>query len=126
MPVPERNAVAQGRSGRNPVADYLTGAELQYDGDAQRQNIINALTDALTLRGDALRARRYRDYQNRDGQWDLPTLLSRHFVPAGPGSTLGDRFYSDVTAKQAQQAIRAILRRLRQASSGSAGESVRR
>ncbi len=96
---------------RNPVADYLRGAELQCEGEAQKANIIAALNDALTLPGDSLAARRYKDYQGREGQWDLPTLLYRHFVPDHVGATLGKRFYRDVKAKEAQEVIRQILQR---------------
>ncbi len=102
--------LAEGRA-RNPVADYLRGAELQCEGEAQKANIIAALNDALTLPGDSLAARRYKDYQGREGQWDLPTLLYRHFVPDHVGATLGKRFYRDVKAKEAQEVIRQIVQR---------------
>jgi len=106
------SGLAEGKTRRNPVANYLRGAELQCETDEQRANIATALNDALTLPGDTLAARRYKNYQGQEGQWDLPTLIYRHFVPDHAGAVLGDHFYRDVKAKEAQEVIRQILQRI--------------
>ena len=103
---------AEGKTRRNPVANYLRGAELQCETDEQRANIVTALNDALTLPGDSLAARRYKDYQGQEGQWDMPTLIYRHFVPDHLGAMLGKHFYRDVKAKETQEIIRQILQRI--------------
>jgi hypothetical protein len=110
--------VAEGKTKRNPVADYLRGAELQCETDEQKANIATALNDALTLPGDTLAARRYKNYQGQEGQWDLPTLIYRHFVPDHTGAVLGDHFYRDVKARVAQEVIRQILERIKKKSQG--------
>jgi hypothetical protein len=104
--------VAEGRTKRNPVANYLRGAELQCENDEQRANIATALNDALTLSGDSLATKRYKNYQGQEDQWDLPTLIYRHFVPDHLGATLGKRFYRDVKAKEAQEVIKQMLQRI--------------
>jgi hypothetical protein len=110
LPTVLASGLAAGRAQRNPVAHYLSGAELQCEGDAQRENIVSALNDALTMPGASLAAKRYKDYQGQEGQWDLPTLLYRHFVPKQPGATLGNHFYRDVKAKAAQEVIQEVIR----------------
>ena len=107
------SGLAEGKTRRNPVANYLRGAELQCETDEQRANIVTALNDALTLPGDTLAVRRYKNYQGQEGQWDLPTLIYRHFVPDHPGAILGKRFYRDVKAKEAQEVVRQILERIK-------------
>ena len=106
------SGLAEGKTRRNPVANYLRGAELQCETDEQRANIVTALNDALTLPRESLAARRYKNYQGQEGQWDLPTLISRHFVPDHAGAILGDHFYRDVKAREAQAVIRQILQRI--------------
>ena len=106
------SGLAEGKTRRNPVANYLRGAELQCETDEQRANIVAALNDALTLPGDSLAARRYKDYQGQEGQWDMPTLIYRHFVPDHLGAMLGKHFYRDVKAREAQEIIRQIVQRI--------------
>ena len=106
------SGLAEGKTRRNPVANYLRGAELQCETDEQRANIVTALNDALTLPGDSLAARRYKDYQGQEGQWDMPTLIYRHFVPDHLGAMLGKHFYRDVKAREAQEIIRQIVQRI--------------
>lgn len=95
----------------NAVLAYLDGAELQCDSDMQRENIRTDLRDILTLPAGELAVRRYADYTGKAGQWDLPTLLVRHFVPARTGMTLGDVFYRDVTTDDVRQFVRGLLAR---------------
>lgn len=94
----------------NPVANYLNGSELQAETDAQRQNIATALNDALNLSENQLKEKRYKDYSGKANQWDLPTLISRHFVPDAQ-KTLGDNFLKDVKEKDAQEQIKQILKK---------------
>lgn len=93
----------------NPVAEYLEGAELQYETDVQKENIATALNDILNLPAEELKKRRYKDYTGKEKQWDLPTLIYRHFVPQWPGTTLGDNFYQDVKSKEAQEQVKQIF-----------------
>ncbi len=97
----------------NPVADYLKNAELQYEGKAQEETIAAALNDILSLPDEQLKAKKYSDYAGTKDQWDLPTLISRHFVPDRKGKSLGDSFYCDVCSEEARREIRKILERMK-------------
>ena len=94
---------------RNAVLDYLRDAEVQCEGAEQRETIRLALLEMLTLEGRELRSRRYKDYSGKPGQWDAPTLLYRHLVPAAGGRTLGDRFYRDIRSRAVRSRIRELL-----------------
>ena len=96
----------------NPVLDYFDNAELQYETEAQKQNIISALHDILTLSAQELAQRRYEDYTGKPNEWDLPTLIGKHFLPDRQGKTLGPRFYSDVKSARVQAQIRRVIDRL--------------
>jgi hypothetical protein len=98
--------------GANQVVDYLEHAELQCETEAQRQSVVGALEDILALSEAELRQRRYADYAGQPDAWDLPTLLSRHFVPDRQGRTLGPNFYSDAKSPAAQSLVRRVLGRL--------------
>lgn len=73
-------------SGRaaNPIVRCLSHAELQAETAEQTQRLAAALDEMARLPITELKQRRYADYQGAPGQWDLPTLLGRHFVPEGP------------------------------------------
>lgn len=96
----------------NPVADYFDGSEIQAETDAQRQNIAMALNDILNLSENQLKEKRYQDYSGNANQWDLPTLIYRHFVPDAQ-KTLGDNFFRDVKEKDAQDQVKKILSTLK-------------
>jgi hypothetical protein len=100
------------QSPQNPVLNYLTNAELQYEGAAQKENIANAMHDILSLSEEGLKARKYMDYTGKDNQWDLPTLITRHFVPDKQGKTLGNNFYHDIQLKETKEIVSHILERI--------------
>jgi len=115
--------VAMGCAARgNAVLAYLDGAELQTNSDMQRENIRTALRDILTRPADELAVRRYADYTGKAGQWNLPTLLTRHFVPVRTGMTLGADFYRDVKADAVQALVRRFLERLPLVKTNRAGQ----
>ncbi len=97
----------------NPVADFLKNAELQYEGKAQEETVAAALNDILSLPEEALKSRRYSDYAGTKDQWDLPTLISRHFVPDRKGKNLGSVFYRDVRSDEARREVGKILERMK-------------
>ncbi len=96
----------------NPVAGFLKNAELQCEGTTQRDTIMEALNDILVLPEEELRKRRYRDYAGNKNRWDLPTLLTRHFVPDMKGKTLGDDFYRDVRSDATRREVIKIIKRM--------------
>ena len=96
----------------NQVLDYLNNAELQYEGEVQEENLITAMNDILNLSEEQLKLKMYKDYSGKDNQWDLPTLIYKHFVPSKEGKTLGDNFYHDVKAKEVLEKIRQILKQI--------------
>ena len=97
---------------QNPVLEYFENSEIQYEGDMQRQNIIDALNDVLHLPEHELKFRKYRDYQGKKDQWDLPTLIERHFVPLNPEASLGDHLYRDIRTGRMKKKITSILEQL--------------
>lgn len=100
----------------NPVLNYLENAELQYEGETQEENIVAALKDILSLPELILRAKKYKNYTGKEHQWDLPTLLERHFVPDRKDKSLGDNFYHDVKSEEVQKKIRQILDKISSAN----------
>ena len=97
----------------NPVLDYFENAELQYEGKVQEENIVTALNDILNLSEEELKTKRYKDYSGKEDQWDLPTLIYRHFVPDKKDKTLGNNFYHDVKSKEVQKQIKKILEKIK-------------
>ena len=97
----------------NQVVDYFKNAELQCEGRMQEENIVNALNDILSLSKEELKSKRYKDYIVKENQWDLPTLIYRHFIPDREGKFLGEKFYDDIKAKEVQEIIEKILQQIK-------------
>lgn len=97
---------------RNSVVDYLDNAELQYEGEVQRENIIKGLNDALHLPPEILQGKRYCDYQGVENSWDLRALIYHHFVPDSKKRSLGSDFYRDITSEEGRIKITEILKTL--------------
>jgi hypothetical protein len=96
----------------NAVVSYLDDAELQYEGEVQKANIIDALNDALHFPPDILRAKRYADYEGNEHVWDLHAVIVHHFVPSSERKTLGHRFYQDITSEEGRKKVSEILETL--------------
>jgi serine protease inhibitor len=93
----------------NSVVQYLQGAELQAETDAQRMEIRRALQDMQhpeRNQGTWLRLQRYADYQGKPGQWSAVRLLENYFVPSRPLSLDENTFYQDLRSAEAQIIIR--------------------
>jgi hypothetical protein len=99
---------------RNAVVDYLDNAELQYEGAEQKENIINALKDAMHLSPEILQGKRYKDYQGNEHAWDLRTVIQRHFVPSSKGKMVGTNFYYDITSEAGRKKVAEILETLKE------------
>ena len=93
----------------NQVLNYLSNAELQYEGEVQKENLITAMNDILNLSEEQLKLKKYKDYSGNENQWDLQTLIHKHFVPDKEDKTLGNNFYHDVKAKEVQEIIKKFL-----------------
>lgn len=96
----------------NQVLNYFNNAELQYEGEIQKENLITAMNDVLNLTEKQLKLKKYKDYSGNENQWDLPTLIYKHFVPDNKDKTLGNNFYHDIKAKEVQEKIRQILKQI--------------
>jgi hypothetical protein len=96
----------------NQLAAFLEDAELQCETEAQRCNLCHAFQDMLDLTPEQLRERRYCDYTGQPGRWDLPTLLSRHFVPGAKQHSMGPRFYDEVKSADVQRQVKRFLDQL--------------
>jgi inorganic pyrophosphatase/exopolyphosphatase len=93
----------------NAVLEYLTGAEIQYETEEQKQNIVQALRDMSELSAEELSRKRYKDYSGKPGGWDLQTLLYRHVVPKKQEDTLGADFYEELKSKRVKEGIERLL-----------------
>ena len=105
--------IAGCKESRNPVLNYFTNAELQYEGKEQKENIMQALTDILTLSEGQLNAKRYSDYTGKEKQWDLKELIKKHFVPDSSKKTLGNNFYHDIKTREVQDEVKKILDKMK-------------
>ncbi|MBI4645554.1 MAG: hypothetical protein HY738_02905 [Bacteroidia bacterium] len=97
---------------QNSVLAYFENAELQYEGEIQKGNIINALIDAINLPEEDLKIKKYNDYTGKSAQWDLQTLIYRHVIPDAKNKTLGNNFYHDVKSSEVKNIICEILKSL--------------
>ncbi len=97
----------------NPVLDYLTGAEVQYEGNTQKATIIIALNDIIMLSEQELKKKKYSDYAGNKNNWDMPTLFVKHFVPNLSSKNLGNSFYRDVKSEEVRVKIKLILGELK-------------
>lgn len=102
----------QSTNKQNSVTLYLSSAEIQCEGDEQKANIVHALKDVLHLSEDQLRKQRYKDYEGNEQQWDLPTLVKKHFVTDANHKSLGDNFYHEIKEKHAQLEVKKILKKI--------------
>ena len=93
----------------NPVAQYLSGAEIQGE-PSQTSNIKRALRDMLTLSEKELRQQRYADYEGHEGRWTAEDVVHRHIVPLRGSDDLGPNFYHDVKEPSAQAAVQQLLK----------------
>jgi hypothetical protein len=93
----------------NAVAEFLAGAEIQAETDAQRMELRRALADLAEKPAQALRDARYADAQGRPGQRDLPAVLRAHLVPTAPRGINEASFFDDATQPAARTAARALL-----------------
>lgn len=105
---------AQEPEDRPDLVDFLEGAQVQYESEAQRLTILGALEDSLALSVQDLRDRRYRDDQGNEGQWDLRTLVTRHIVPDSREKSPGFHFYDDVKSPAAMAGIETLIEEIRQ------------
>ena len=93
----------------NTTANYFNDAELQYEGNVQKENIMTALNDILTLPEEELKNKRYKDYTGKINQWDLETLIYKHFIPDNNGKTLGNNFYHDIKSEEVKKQIKQMM-----------------
>lgn len=106
-----RDAPGEVRGRRNPIVEYLCGAELQAEDDGHLANIRQALSDMARLPVEQLRQRRYADYRGKPGAWDLPWLIQRHFVPASAAvsAAMTRSFWQSVGAEEVRALARMML-----------------
>lgn len=101
----------------NAVVQYLDGAELQAETDAQRREIARALQDMLKKPAAQLRAQRYAGDSGKPGELSITDLLRAHFVPTRPASLDANQFYREVRQPEARAAIRKQLESVKRALS---------
>lgn len=93
----------------NNIVQYLNGVEVQYETQDQQQEIKQALNDMLNLDPDALRAKRYKNYEMEPGEWTAIDILDRYFVPATEVSIDSDNFYQNINKPETKKSIAKVL-----------------
>jgi hypothetical protein len=101
-----------GNKDTNSVVAYFKDAELQAETDDQRQQIKLVLSDIISLNADELRVKRYPDYQNAPGQWDVIRFLKAYFVPATPMELTPAAFFDDFKKPEAVTVIQEQLNKM--------------
>jgi hypothetical protein len=87
----------------------LKNAERQTETDEQRREIQRALRDMLDRPPTELQQIRYANYAGQVNMWSITQLLQHYFVP-NPAAALDEtRFYQDVHAPAAREAIQHQL-----------------
>ena len=97
----------------NLITAFFGSAELQIETSAQKHELTQALSDTLNLAPEALKRKRYADYQGHKGKWTLPQILSAYFVPSRPIALEADRFYRDLGTDAAKAAVKKQLKALK-------------
>jgi len=93
----------------NCIAAFLGHAERQAQSDVQRREIAHALRDMLDKTPAELRHQRYADYAGNTSKLSITELLQSYFVPNPPSVLDESRFYQDVDAPAAREAIQYQL-----------------
>jgi hypothetical protein len=101
------------RDASNQVVLFLSHAECQVEAEDQRRVVEGVLEDLLKLSGEALRSRRYPDYQMSPGAWTAVDVLSHYFVPATAVRLDPESFYEDAADGAARDAVQAQLTSVR-------------
>jgi len=94
----------------NCVAEYLSGAERQYETPDQGEEVRRALKDMLSIKSSLLLKKRYSDYQMKRNRWTAIDVLHRYFVPTNAKRSLNSKcFLLSVKTPTSRQAIRKQL-----------------
>ena len=97
---------------KDELFKYFENTEVQYETNEQKESIITALKDILSLSVEELKNKRYPNYTGEENKWDLLTLINRYFVPTGENIILGNNFYTKIKRKEVQEQIEEILAKL--------------
>jgi len=93
----------------NQVLRYFENAEIQCETEDQKNSIINALNDILTLDTAELKEKRYADYRGQKGEWTIQVLLYHYFVPDAQSKIPGDNFFNDIKSDDLRDKIKSII-----------------
>lgn len=91
----------------NSIALFFETAERQIETQSQCRELKKALDDVLAQSTKILRAKRYRDYQNKKVRWTVVEIIRKHFVSTQSLSEPG--FYRDFQNLDAKKAIATAL-----------------
>ena len=114
QPPQSGHSATRDASAENVVVLYLGNAERQAESPEQEGEILKALADLRTLPPEQLRARRYADYGLTPGQWTLPQLLQRYYVPATPMTLDAEALYRDAQTAPARTVIDAHIKAIQE------------
>lgn len=95
---------------QNHVYEFLKGAELQCE-DEQRPEVKQVLNDLLTLSGDGLKKKRYKNYKGQK-EWTAAYFIERHFVPNSNKSLNQKKFYDELSDPRVKQVIQEYLEKM--------------
>jgi len=93
---------------------YFYKAELQYENDYQKQEIITAINDMLNLESEVLKQKKYCNYMQEPNKWTITELVYKYFVPDSEDKVLGDNFFSEIKNDDIREVLKEYLNELKQ------------
>lgn len=97
----------------NKTARYLENVEVQYETEAQKEVIITALNDIMTLEESQLRVQKYPDYTGEESKWTVEEVLQRYFVPDLSSKHIDASFYDEIKKQVTKKQIKRLLEELK-------------
>ena len=97
----------------NKTAHFFEGIEIQCETAEQREIIIEALNDMLTLSENELKKKEYPDTFRKGGRINIQQVIYSYFVPDDSKKSLDYNFYKELRTKEVRELIVKLLDKLR-------------
>lgn len=97
----------------NNLYNYLKEAEVQYETDSQKKDIIEALEDSINLPPSSLEKKLYSNYRGELQKWNLITVIEKYFVPNKKNFLNEKTFYKEVKSLEGQKILVNWLKKIK-------------
>jgi hypothetical protein len=92
--------------------NFFYNVEVQCETGFQRNEIIKAINDMLTLDTISLKNKKYSNYNQEGEFWTIIELIHKYFVPDAQNKTLGDNFYQEIKKTNVRNILKKIKKNL--------------